>query len=225
MYKEVVIKSFEKGKSEILGKTTKTQIAEHISIVLLNEYKIQVSGRTLRNLYDEAINISEKKDISISSNYIHELCRYLGYKDYNCVIKDSNVDSKNKVILYIKKHWFIILICFVTLSSSIGFVNYNPQRWMIWDGNKYVEVNFDSKKYTLNQLKLLDKEKIKNFYKTIPNCQTSFFTEDGIEKLWYSKSKNGDLECYSSLGKHPKTGKTLKPISRYMIKKYICDSY
>ena len=58
-----------------------------------------------------------------------------------------------------------------------------------------------------------------------PNYETSFFTEDGIEKLRYSKNKNGDLECYYSPGKHPKTGKILKPIPRYMIKKYICNSY
>ena len=225
MYKEVVLKTFKKAKREISGKTTKTQISEYISSVLLNDFKIQVSGRTLRNLYDEAINVSEKKDISVNSIYINELCKYLGYNDYNYFIKESNLDSNNSLVLYMKKHWVVILICFVALSSSIGFVNYNHERWMIWDGDKYVEVDFDSKKYSLNQLKLLDKEMIDNFYKTTPNCETSFFTEDGIEKLWYSKNKNGDLECYSSLGKHPKTGKTLKPITRYMIKKYICNSY
>ena len=72
MHKEVVLKTFKKAKREISGKTTKTQISEHISSVLLNDFKIQVSGRTLRNLYDEAINVSEKKDISINSIYINE---------------------------------------------------------------------------------------------------------------------------------------------------------
>ena len=31
------------------------------------------------------------------------------------------------------------------------------------------------------------------------------------------------LQYFTALGLHPETGKTLKPITQYMIDKYICD--
>jgi hypothetical protein len=56
-----------------------------------------------------------------------------------------------------------------------------------------------------------------------PNCEDEFFNEDGSVKLWYGKNKNKDLEYFTALGLHPETGKTLKPITQYMIDKYICN--
>ena len=225
MYKDVILESFKKGGNEISGKTTKSQIAEHISIYLLNEYKIQVSGRTLRNLFNDACTINENKDISVNSSFVNALCNYLGYKNYNHFIKDNPDPIRSKLISNIKKKWIIILISLITISSVIGFGNFNQERWMQWDGYKYIEVKFNKEKYELDQIELLNKKVINSFHKITPNCKTSFFDEKGIEKLWYGKNPNKDVEFFSSLGRHPETGKTLKPITRYMIKKYICDSY
>lgn len=225
MYKEVILESFKKGRNEISGKTTKTQIGEHISIYLLNEYKIQVSGRTLRNLFNDASTIADNNDISINSSFVNALCNYLGYKDYNHFIKDKHDPIPSKLISNTKNNWIIIFISLITISFVIGFGNFNQERWMQWDGEKYIEVKFNKKKYKLDQLELLDKKVISSFHKTTPNCKTSFFDEKGIEKLWYGKNTNKEIEFFSSLGRHPETGKTLKPITRYMIKKYICKSY
>lgn len=225
MYKKVVLKTFEKGKREIPGKTTKTQISEHISTVLFDDFKIQIGGRTLRNLFDDAIKIKEGEDISINSEYVQGMCKYLGYQDYNHFIKATVVKSNNKVVSYISRHWIILFICFATITSTLGIVSFNKQSWMIWDNDRYIEVDFDEETYSLNKLKLYKKDRIENFHKIIPTCKTEFFNIDGTEKLWYGKNKNGDLEYFTSTGKHPETGKTLKPITDYMIKKYICDSY
>lgn len=43
--------------------------------------------------------------------------------------------------------------------------------------------------------------------------------------LWYGKNNSGEIEYFTALDKHPKTGKTLKKITDYMIRKYICESY
>ena len=105
MYKKVVLKAFKKGESEIPGKTTKTQVSEYISSVLLNDYKTQISGRTLRNLFNDANDVETHRDISINSDYVQDLCKYLGYENYNAFIKDtsSQIKSKNKVVyFYIK---------------------------------------------------------------------------------------------------------------------------
>ncbi len=49
------------------------------------------------------------------------------------------------------------------------------------------------------------------------------FKEDDSVRIWYGKNREGELEYFSSQGLHPQTGKTLKPITRYMIEKYICN--
>ena len=115
MYNEVILQSFKKGERAISGKTTKTQIAEHISIVLLNEYKIQVSGRTLRNLFDDASTTPKNKDISVNSTYVNALCNFLGHKDYNHFIKENHGQILVQLILSIRKHWVIILISLITV--------------------------------------------------------------------------------------------------------------
>lgn len=225
MYKKVVLKAFEKGKREIPGKTTKTQISEHISTVLFDDFKTQISGRTLRNLYDDAGSIKESEDISINSEYVQGLCKYLGYQDYNQFVKETIVRSNNRFVLYVRSHWIILLICFITITSTIRIVSFNKQRWMIWDSDRYIEADFNEETFVLNKLKLYNKERIENFQKITPTCETVFFNEDGTERLWYGKNRDGDLEYFTSIGKHPETGKTLKPITVYMIRKYICDKY
>ena len=102
MYKEIILKAFEKGKKEIPGKTTKTQIADHISVSLLNDYKIQISGRTLRNLFDDANNTLYREDISINSEYTQVLCKYLGYEDYTQFLKATTIKNDRKIISHLK---------------------------------------------------------------------------------------------------------------------------
>lgn len=225
MYKEIILKAFEKGKKEIPGKTTKTQIADHISVSLLNDYKIQISGRTLRNLFDDANNTLYREDISINSEYTQVLCKYLGYEDYTQFLKATTIKNDRKIISHFKRYWILILVCFITISSTVITLNSNEQRWMIWDSTGYKEVHFDKEKYSLNQLKLYDENSIKNFHKTTPSCDTVFFNQDTTVRLWYGKNTDGNLEYFTSLGLHPQTNKTLKPITPYMIKKYICNNY
>ena len=95
---------------------------------------------------------------------------------------------------------------------------------MVWDDTNYIEVVFNANKYSINQLKLYNEDRINNFKKIIPNCDTKFFNDDGSENVWYGKNNNGELEFFTAFGRHPKTGKILKPITNYMIRKYICNT-
>ncbi|WP_435682498.1 hypothetical protein [Nonlabens sp.] len=53
-------------------------------------------------------------------------------------------------------------------------------------------------------------------------CDTVFFKSDNSVRFWYGKNKKKEIEYFTDLGLHPETGKTLKPITGYMIEKYIC---
>lgn len=60
---------------------------------------------------------------------------------------------------------------------------------------------------------------IKNLRRIEVNEQTQFFKNDK-PLVWYSKS-NGKLTYFNSYGINPETGKPLKPITKYMIDKYV----
>ena len=96
------------------------------------------------------------------------------------------------------------------------------QRWMQWDGNKYVENSFDANQLNKGLLKVYKEDRIESFTLIKPECDTQFFNADGSVRVWYSKNKNGTVDFFSGYGLHPVTGKTLKPITKYIIAKYIC---
>ena len=226
MFKKVVLKAFDKAKKDISGRSNKTSQSNFISESLLNDFKFQISSKTLRNLYDKSVGSEENEDISINSEYIENLCLFLGLENYNDFLKkypNDLTESKNVSLLNtIKKNRATLAIGLVSIIIIIFATTFNKQRWMIWDNMQYIEVDFDAEKYSLSQLKIYNQERIDNFKRVIPNCQTEFYKNDGSANLWYGKNNSGELEYFTSIAKHPETGKTLREITDYMIKKYIC---
>jgi len=39
--------------------------------------------------------------------------------------------------------------------------------------------------------------------------------------VWYGKSFDGSYDCFTAPGLHPETGKKLKPITEYIVKKHL----
>ena len=129
------------------------------------------------------------------------------------------MSAANRVFLFIGGIMFIACTSLVT-----NHILKEETRWMVWHEDHYIEVDFDSEKYKMNQLKLLKEERIELFKKILPICgETTFFNGDGSVAIWYGKNKDKTLEYFTALGLHPETGKTLKPITGYMIEKYICN--
>nr|WP_321222415.1 hypothetical protein [uncultured Psychroserpens sp.] len=82
----------------------------------------------------------------------------------------------------------------------------------------YIKVDFDTENYKVKQLKLYKEERIKFFKKFSCDClETPFFKDNVSNIIWYGKNKNKELEYFTDLWRHPETGKTLKPITQYMI--------
>lgn len=229
MYKKVVIKAFEKAKADISGSSNKTSRSEYISNTLLENYKFQISSRTLRNLYDESINKHNDEDITINSTYLKYLCQYLGFEGYQAFLKeypDNLAESNDPLLLgFIKNNKLALTISALAVIIVFIVTTFNKQRWMIWENDHYTEVDFNAEKHTIGQLKLYNKERIEHFFKVVPDCDTQFFNEDGSVNLWYGKNNAGELEYFSTLAVHPETGKTLKEITLYMIREHICENY
>lgn len=127
----------------------------------------------------------------------------------------STASAANKLLL--------IIVASVIISAGVTtlYLNLDQPRWMVWQDHQYIEVNFDVKTYKVNQMKLYKEERIESFKKIKTDSSTVFFNKDGSVNVWYGKNNKKELEYFTDLGLHPGTGKTLKPITRYMINTHI----
>lgn len=132
----------------------------------------------------------------------------------------SNASASNKLKLF-----SISMIAFIIITVTTIHVLKNQTRWMVWQNDHYIEVKLNVEEYNISQLKVYKEDRILYFKQTTPDCNTKFFKSDGSENLWYGKNAKGELEYFTDLGLHPGTGKTLKKISKHMIRTHICESY
>ena len=249
MHHEIVQRAFKKIKDEQERKTeirpNNTPTSEILEDILKQEYNVEFGAKSLRAIHKGRQTIKKPP-------ILKALCHFIGYNSYEdyknkngksikdeIIEKDKKEDSikqeedtvlANKPSVFKNLNSFIskqigvtILITFL-LSSIIfyGFIKTKEQRWMIWQNDRYVEVSLDLKTHNIKNLKLYKEERIQFFRKIPLDCNTVFFNNNGKPQVWYGRSDNGNLELFTSFGLHPKTGKTLKPITRYMINKYIC---
>jgi C1A family cysteine protease len=94
---------------------------------------------------------------------------------------------------------------------------------MVWVKNHYQAVEYDKVKDTADAIPL-NQYALDNFKKITVSDTATFFKNGDYNRplVWYGKSSNKkEYEYFNQPGLHPETGKTLKPISRYIIKKYI----
>jgi hypothetical protein len=242
MHQKLIVEAFVKAEKEEKKETglsvSNHKLSERISDTLLNDFKCSFGDKSLRVLYNDAKNDKEKKVVIKQQIVINSLCKYLGYEDYidfvenNLDFKKSNdlphkkqkkikLESTKGFLKGIKNNKIVVTLIIILLALLVVF-SINKQRWMVWDTNKYVEVKFDTEKYNVGQLKIYKEERIKFFKKIEHNCEVNYFDEGGGVRVWYGKNLNGKLEIFTSFGLHPITGKTLKPVTKYMVNKYFC---
>lgn len=139
--------------------------------------------------------------------------------------KDKNGPDRNKFLFFVKKNKIALIVFASIITAFLIYNSLTIQRWMVWQKDHYVKTKFDTEKLSSGELKLYNPDRIEHFFQVQPDCDYSFFKEDGNENLWYGKNANKELEFFTDMGLHPETGKTLKAITEYMVVKHICPSY
>lgn len=221
MHNTLLVKAFEKAKKEVHTEKVSPR-AQLLSDVILEKTKEPYGEKILRIKYNEIQK--QGSQIQLKTHAQDGLCAYLGYEDYTQFVNDH---TKHGAEVTTKKTFWdiykVILMLVLAIVSIVLIYNYSTrQRWMVWQDDQYVEVKFNLETYNVNQLKVYKEERIKNFKKISPSCSYDFFNPNGTVKVWYGKNIKKELEFFTDLGLHPETGKTLKPITQYMIDKYIC---
>ncbi len=222
MHNKLLIDAFEKAEKKI-GSDKASPRAQHLSDYIFEDSKEQYGEKSLRIKY-KAISDDSKKTIRLTKHVEEALSHYLGYEDYAAfVTQNKEIEKKegNKFKFFLKKNKITLTMSLLIIASVFIYSSATKQRWMVWQDHQYIEVDFDVKTYKVNQIKIYKEERIESFKKIKTDSSTIFFTEDGSVKVWYGKNNKKELEYFSDLGLHPETGKTLKPITAYMINKYI----
>jgi hypothetical protein len=224
MHRKLLSEAFKKAKAELESDRI-SHLSQYLSDYIVEDSKEPYGEKILRVNYNKINNQPDEK-IYLKEHAAESLSHYLGYSNFTDFIHNNQSPetyTRTKTTNFIKQNKLVIIIGVVIITGLLIYNSATRQKWMVWEDDHYTEVEFDPEKYKVNQLKIFKEERIQFFKKVTPNCEDEFFNEDGSVKLWYGKNKNKDLEYFTALGLHPETGKTLKPITKYMIDKYICD--
>lgn len=222
MHNQLLLKAFKKAKKEIQS-DKKTRLAKHLSDYIFKDSGEVYGEKSLRTYFTKAQNKTGEA-IELKSYVAHSLSKYLGYENFPHFLKEEtnlvkeanggftvNFIHTNKII-YVASILFVLTVFFSyhTLKKDC----------MAWKDTSYERINCNVKMHSKSIP--YDEIVFKNQKMVNPDCHYPFFTLDGHENLWYGKSVSGDIQFFTHYGLHPMTGKTLKPITQYMINKHIC---
>ena len=208
--------------------------------LIIEEQKLgeTINRKTLVNYYNEVCRDSNA-EIPLRKKIREALAQYIGYSNYEDFARDhasndqavedkgkgNEKTGRRKLRIVISISISLLLIFAVFAIYKLEFGGAEVTRMMVWKGDRYEEVTLDLREYSVQELKFFKEDLIADFRKIEPDCNTEFFDARGEALLWYGKNGKGELEFFTALAKHPETGKSLKEITPYMIRKYICETY
>lgn len=125
----------------------------------------------------------------------------------------KNFRKKNSVLI-------LVLVCIFLVGYTSKTMFFSDD-CMQWNGDHYEKVNCNSEKKGIGSFAEITRYDSELFeLKKIAVCDTTTFFNRDKALVWYCKV-NGDREYFTSHGFHPVTGKSLKPITKYIINKYV----
>jgi hypothetical protein len=138
--------------------------------------------------------------------------------------KDEELDAIGDLeIVPSKKPWKSYTVGGLLLAGAIttGILTTSPPcEKMVWQGASFIKIDCaEEMKYKGQAIEYYDAHRYETF-KKVTTCDTTTFFKNDQPKLWYYKTQEGTIECFSAPGLHPEHGATLKKITPYMIKKY-----
>ncbi|MEL1255972.1 hypothetical protein AAEO57_19435 [Flavobacterium sp. DGU38] len=208
-------------ESEIESEEVKNE--DSIQIEKLNDERNSWQKENLDKtaLFNEEESLIIDHEISKEENISKELDTtqvlkpvelFLGFKDES---KERNG--------YIKWNKWVGIGMLSFLGLLVYYYFAQKNECMQWSGDHYEEVSCDLEIQeigTYNVAEPLD-ERIINLRK-IQVCDTTTFFKNGEAVIWYTKV-NDSVEFFNTHGRHPENKKPLRPVTQYIIDKYVKD--
>ncbi|WP_263601999.1 hypothetical protein [Chryseobacterium sp. PET-29] len=103
-------------------------------------------------------------------------------------------------------------------SFSLSFLGKSDQdkKYMYWDGERYIATDSGS---LGPQVEVIPMDKEDFLYLKKINRPDTLTVDNALHKVWYDKSNN-EVEFFTSFGRNPENGKTLKEATEYIIETY-----
>lgn len=182
------------------------------------KYKEKIALLDQKESYPETMKLEHEKEpqlIHVKSNpeVSHD---FINVRDIQ--------KKENKIILSSGKIALIIFLpLFAFFSSLLIYKKFIAHKDCLeWKDDRYIEVDCDAKIDTFVNLssKLPFNEGLLRIRKIIPTDTTTYF-KNGKAIIWYCKISENQIELFNAPGFHPETESPLKPITNYMINKYL----
>ncbi len=120
---------------------------------------------------------------------------------------------------------FLLGILFLAISvfGLLAFL-FSKEDCMQWQVDHYVSVPCEGEQHSLMASTIIPADKrLTDFRKIMVDETTVFFASDGRPLIWYCKVNPYRIDFFTSNGNgfHPETGKALRPVSHYIVHKYV----
>jgi len=176
-----------------------------------------INPKTIKGYYDKYVLGKENNSGEPSYELKNLMSHYLGYKDYVGFENNKKETTNTTPPWNIKKTKKRLIIAGTLIALSYILYSYiKKEQCLVWEKDQYVEIDCNG----ATKDPLLSDIDIKKFKQIVASDTTTFFIK-GQPIIWYGKSKKGTIEYFNSRGIHPATQKELRPITEYIINKYI----
>jgi hypothetical protein len=166
---------------------------------------------------DVLLDIEKKEEIELFKGKQNETIVSVGRKEQDFVIDKPKSNLKKRVGIAI-----VSLLGLFSISYTAKDMLFPEKQCMVWKENHYEMIDCqtadegiasyeDIKPYDANDYKLVK----------LIVCDTTTFFVGSKAIVWYSKVNGGELEYFNHSGFHPVSGKPLRPITEYIIDKYV----
>ncbi|MFC4739028.1 hypothetical protein ACFO3U_03385 [Flavobacterium ponti] len=209
-------------------------------VTSLNKLKVQTDKfRPIETFLKGETDLSNKEGINLAAILVdYEPRPYLKFEKSNIEVEPDDLneteeikpdkdkidttDLIDKPNIGLKKKIGIGVLSVLTLFS-VGYTTkeivFPTKECMQWQKDHYELVDCDIKGLmSFSETIPIDAHQLQ-LKKIKVDTNTIFFR--GNEPVIFYCKVNGELQYFNQLGNHPETGKALKPISHYIINKYI----
>lgn len=215
------IPKFKSAQSFLIEENKKTNILNLNLIAVLVDFNPRPFNKFSKDGFrEDTKDLITKNDNVISGN-----------KEIGTTKNPTSLFVENPIGVLIDKpkislkKKIAIGICIIVIIFSVGYTSKQfilpKKECMQWQKDQYVAIDCQSEinnLYTGGVVVPFDESTVK--LRRITVCDTTTFFEGDKPIIWYCKV-NGVPEFFNGPGLHPITGKGIRPITKYIINKYV----
>lgn len=182
------------------------------------------SYKTFTRLHSKYVTKKQPENPLPKPSLLDAMSVYIGYQDFQDYLLNrgkipigSGRNPKAQLKTKNPERTVIVVLVFIIIGI-LGFRSIigDPLQCMIWKGTQFKKISceFDPKIYKPGKIREFDSKLFKNM-RMIPKKEVK------VGSSYYYKLSKDSLEFFSWYGKHPVNGDDLKPVTDYIVNKYI----